>query len=147
MTDGDRRGAPSAEWCIVFDAEHLRIYFRTKRVPQIRAIELNRIDFSCDAPPRMLDMHEDLSGDISLEFEPYSHEKSADHFFQFFQAWNMDVSRDGAESLVQHLEAFSCGEGQDAPLQALPAHSDMLQCVSFPSTIDRSAFIRYNSVV
>jgi hypothetical protein len=121
MADGDRRGGPSAQWSIVFDAQNLRIHFRTKRVPQIRTIELDQIDFACDTPPLMLDIHEDLSGDISHDFGPYSHDRSVDHFYQFFQAWQMDVSREASKELVQHLEAFACGEGQDAPPSELPA--------------------------
>jgi hypothetical protein len=121
--DGDRRGTPSAQWSIVFDAEQMRISFRTKRAPQIRSIDLDKIDFSCDAPRLMLDIHEDLQGDISQAFEPYSHERSVDQFAQFFKAWQMDVSWDDVQDLVQHLEAFPCGEGQASPGQVLPSPS------------------------
>lgn len=110
LADGDRRGGPSAQWSIVFDAQQLQIHFRTKRTPQIRTLDLNRVDFSCDAPVLMLDIHEDLSGDISQDLEPYSHERSVDQFVQFFQEWGMDISRARTERLVGHLEGFSCAQ-------------------------------------
>jgi hypothetical protein len=110
LADGDRRGGPSAQWSIVFDAQHLQIHFRTKRTPRIRSLDLNRVDFSCDAPALMLDIHEDLSGDISQDLEPYSHERSVDQFVKFFQEWGMDIFRARTERLVDHLEGFSCAQ-------------------------------------
>jgi penicillin V acylase-like amidase (Ntn superfamily) len=114
MADGDRRGGPSAQWSIVFDAQHWQIHFRTKRTPQIRSLDFDRIDFSCDAPVLMLDIHEDLSGDISQDLDPYSHSRSVEHFVQFFREWGMDVSRARTEKLVDHLEGFSCAKAAPA---------------------------------
>ncbi len=108
--DGDRRGGPSAQWSIVFDAQQLQIHFRTKRTPQIRSLDFDRIDFSCNAPVLMLDIHEDLYGDISQNLQPYSHERSLDQFVQFFREWGMDISRARTEKLVDHLERFSCAQ-------------------------------------
>jgi choloylglycine hydrolase len=114
QADGDRRGGPSAQWSIVFDAEQRRIYYRTKRTPQIRTIDLDKIDFACDAPALMLDIHEDLSGEVSRQLDPYSHERSVEHFCQFFDEWGLDISRNRTERLVQHLEGFACAVGQGA---------------------------------
>jgi penicillin V acylase-like amidase (Ntn superfamily) len=121
MADGDRTGGPSAQWSIVFDAERRLIHFRTKRTPQIRTIELAKIDFACDAEPLMLDIHGNLAGDISQDFEPYSHKRTVEHFVQFFEEWNLDVSRETTEGLVRHLEAFSCAEGAEDPSEVLPS--------------------------
>lgn len=125
--DGDRRGGASAQWSIVFDAEHLLVYFHTKRNPQIRHLDFGQLDFSCGGPALMLDIHASLVGDISDSLEPYSHERSVEHFVQFFEAWGMDIPPDRTEALVQRLEAFPCANPEERQtLPVPPEPSDIL---------------------
>jgi hypothetical protein len=59
----------------------------------------------------MLDIHQDLSGDISNEFVDYSHEVNLNHFLRFIEKWGLsNVSPDEIKALTKHLEAFECGE-------------------------------------
>ena len=63
---------PSTQWSIIYDQERLRVYFRTSLNQKIRYVDLNSLNFSCAAPVKVLDITEDLSGDIKDEFTEYS---------------------------------------------------------------------------
>ncbi len=66
-------------WRIVFDRVNLRALFRTNRNPQRRCVDFSKLDFSGRTPVMMLDVHADLSGDVSDDRAPYSHEVSLKH--------------------------------------------------------------------
>ncbi len=94
-----------------FDTENLRIHFHTRTNPEIRSITLAKLDFSCTTPVGMLDIHQDLSGDISNDFMPYSHEVSLNRFFRFFEQYGLvDISPEEIKELTKHLESFECSE-------------------------------------
>lgn len=65
---------PLTQWSIVFDTANLKVYFRTKRNKKIRSFNLSSFDFSGATPVKMLNIHENLSGDIAEHFINYSHE-------------------------------------------------------------------------
>ncbi len=62
------------QWSIVFDTANLKVHFRTKKNKEIRSFNLSSFDFSGATPVKMLNIHENLSGDISEHFLNYSHE-------------------------------------------------------------------------
>ncbi len=108
---GEEVGGSPTQWSIVFDTENLQIHFYTRTNPEIRSITFAMLDFSCTTPVEMLDIHQDLSGDISDDFMPYSHEVSLNHFLRFFEKWgNLDNSLDNIKALTKHLESFECSE-------------------------------------
>jgi len=99
------------QWSMVFDTENLQIHFHTRTNPEIRSISLAMLDFSCTAPARMLDIHQNLSGDISNDFVDYSHEVSLNHFLRFFEKCGLvDISPEEIRALTKHLESFECSE-------------------------------------
>ena len=109
-TRDDAESNPT-QWSIVFDTENLKIHFHTRTNPEIRSITLAMFDFSCTTSVGMLDIHQDLSGDISNDFTPYSHEVSLKHFLRFIEKWGLsNVSPDEIKALTKHLEAFECSE-------------------------------------
>ncbi len=110
---GESAGSSPTQWSIVFDTENLQIHFRTKTNPEIRFINLAMLDFSCTAPVRMLDIHQNLSGDISNNFIDYSHEVSLSHFLRFFEEWGVSTSPDRTKALTEHLESFECNESKE----------------------------------
>ena len=59
-------------WSIVYDVNNLQIYFRTFANQEIRSINLNAVDFSCDTPAKVLDVNADLSGDVTDKFVAYT---------------------------------------------------------------------------
>lgn len=70
---GQRVGGTDTQWSIVFDTATLRAYFRTKTNQKVRFFDLNACDFSCSKPVKMLDVNENLSGDVAGHFKDYSH--------------------------------------------------------------------------
>jgi penicillin V acylase-like amidase (Ntn superfamily) len=99
-------------WSIVFDPQNLRVYFRTKWNAEIRHIDFSQLDFSCGAPVQMLDVHAELSGDVSDAFVPYSHEVSLAHLVNVLGKFGYDAPRDELEGLLQQMESYPCAEGE-----------------------------------
>ena len=62
------------QWSIVFDTANLEVHFRTKKNNGIRSFKLSSFDFSSATPVKMLNIHENLSGDTAEHFINYSHE-------------------------------------------------------------------------
>ena len=103
----------STAWSIVFDPASLRIYFRTNRNTQVRYVDFSKLDFSCNAPIRMLDIHAELSGDISRAFQEYSHKASIDHTLNWMQERGQQdyMPPSMAEALLWGVESFPCRDG------------------------------------
>ncbi len=107
-------GEAGTQWSIVFDTENLKIHFHTRTNPEIRSITFAMLDFSCTTPAGMLDIHQNLSGDISNDFMPYSHEVNLNHFLRFIEKWGLvDISPDAAKAITKHLESFECSESKE----------------------------------
>jgi penicillin V acylase-like amidase (Ntn superfamily) len=100
------------QWSIVFDTENQRVYFKTKMHPQIRYVDLSTFDFSCLTPVLMLDVQENLSGDISSNFVGYLHEVSLAHTLEFARGWRSqrEISPEQVEGVLALAESFACGE-------------------------------------
>ena len=104
-------GEAGTQWSMVFDTENLEIHFHTRTNPEIRSVTFAMLDFSCATPVRMLDIHQDLSGDISDSFMPYSPEVNLNHFLRFLEKYGLiDISPEEIEELTEHLESFECSE-------------------------------------
>jgi hypothetical protein len=117
-------------WSIVFDPENLRIHFRTNRNSQIRSIDFSRLDFACGTPVQMLNVNADLSGDISDDFETYSHDASLDHLANMLEVLGMGIPREQTKALLQHMERFPCADGEEHIVQEAPQVSPWLWPIS-----------------
>jgi len=107
-------------WRIVFDPANLQIHFRTNSNPQIRTVDFAKLDFSCDAPILVKDIHADLSGDISDEFVPYSHRASVEHTLAFVERYErVDYPPLLVEVLIRGMSSFPCRK--DAPIEQVGA--------------------------
>jgi choloylglycine hydrolase len=100
-------------WSIVFDPQNLQVHFRTKWNSRIRHIDFSKLDFSCGTPVEMLDIHEDLSGDVSSDFVPYSHDVSLDHEVNVLGKLGFETSRNQMEALLQQMERYPCVDGRE----------------------------------
>ena len=101
-------------WSIVFDSQNLRVYFRTKWNNEIRYVDFSKLDFSCGAPVQMLDIHEKLSGDVSDDLMPYSHEISLDHLAKAFTELEINTPRDDLDKGLQDLENYPCTKSEES---------------------------------
>ncbi|MBN2651971.1 MAG: linear amide C-N hydrolase [Spirochaetales bacterium] len=63
-------------WQVVVDYENLSLHIRTDLAPETKIISLEKMDFSSETPLRWLDIHKEVSGDVSEYFEPWNYEKS-----------------------------------------------------------------------
>jgi choloylglycine hydrolase len=94
-------------WRIVFDPVNLRVHFRTNRNPQRRYVEFSKLDFSGRTPVMMLDVHANLSGDVSDDLVVYSHEVSLKHTIDFFEKYErVDYPPALLDALLQRVESF-----------------------------------------
>jgi choloylglycine hydrolase len=59
------------KWSVVYDQNNLRVHFITKTNKKIRTVDLNKFDFSCRTPVRVLDANADLAGDVTDKFQEY----------------------------------------------------------------------------
>jgi penicillin V acylase-like amidase (Ntn superfamily) len=104
-------------WSIVFDTENLRVYFRTSRNPQVRSVDLAKLDFACGTPVEMLDVHAPLSGDISDKLGRYTFEANLQHTLSFLEKWGgTELSPLEVEVLERGVSTFRC-ERPAAPYQ------------------------------
>ena len=68
----------STQWRIVYDQQKLQVYFRTASNPNIKYIDFNSLDFDCTAPVMVVDIHTDLTGNVSDSLVQYSREVNLD---------------------------------------------------------------------
>ena len=61
-------------WSIAYDVQHRRISFHTLNNKDIRYVDMSSFDFSCQTPVRVLDIQEDLSGNVADDFIDYTYE-------------------------------------------------------------------------
>lgn len=106
-------------WSAVFDPANLRVYFRTYRNPHIRYVDFAELDFSCNAPVMMLDVHAGGEGDISDDLVVYSHEMALEHTVPVAtNLWQVDVSALHVEIVMSGFEGFACMEDEPSALEA-----------------------------
>jgi choloylglycine hydrolase len=66
----------NTRWSIVYDQTARAVRFRTDTHAPIRHLALSRIDFTCRAGARGLDLNARLQGDVAAALEPYTQAKN-----------------------------------------------------------------------
>ena len=66
------------KWSILIDVNKMTLYFHTNRNRQLRYVSFDSFDFS-EKPARLMDIHADLSGDMTSEFIGYTYERNFEH--------------------------------------------------------------------
>lgn len=109
-------------WSFVHDPITPRVYFRTNKNPNIRYLDFSSLDFSCQSPVMMLDVHADVSGDISDDLVAYTHAENFMHARRFFTQYEgASMSPILVDTLLWGVESFPCQEGEIA------LHDDFLR--------------------
>jgi penicillin V acylase-like amidase (Ntn superfamily) len=60
------------KWSIVYDLNKFRMYFNTSIARQIRYVDFQSFDFSCEKPAMVLDINKSLKDNVSNELITYS---------------------------------------------------------------------------
>ncbi len=55
-------------WSIVYDISNKKIHFKTDANKEVKNIQFAVFDFACNLPPKMFNMNQGLSGDVSKDF-------------------------------------------------------------------------------
>jgi choloylglycine hydrolase len=105
---GQRFGGGTSQWSIVFDTTNGRVWYRTVRHPEIRFVDLVRLDPWCMGPVQMLDIHAGPAGDVTDYFFDYSHDLNLDRMRDFLRAWGITFTEEGLLWTVRYLEGFPC---------------------------------------
>ncbi len=64
----------ATEWSIVYDIDNLKVYYKTFENKKISYFNLSSFDLSCKTQVKMLDIQQDISGDVSNFFIDYKEE-------------------------------------------------------------------------
>jgi choloylglycine hydrolase len=114
-------------WSFVYDPVNLRVHFRTNHNPRIRYLDFSSLDFSCRTPVRLLNVHADVSGDISDELVAYTHAASFAHSTSFFSQYEgVSMSPFIIDTLLWGLESFPCQEGDISTQAGLVRYRPLL---------------------
>jgi choloylglycine hydrolase len=100
--------AQHTKWNVVFDVAKREVWFRSAASPMVKHVSFSALDFSCEAPLLMLDMNAVLRGDVEGSFEPYDHDANLEVFSTFCDRYGIEISAEGAASLVEHFDGFEC---------------------------------------
>ena len=74
----DKAAVDRTMFRIVYDVKSGTIHFRTKSTPEIRSLNARQFDFACSSPVKILDILENLKGDVTSRFRDYSREANYD---------------------------------------------------------------------
>jgi hypothetical protein len=108
----------SNAWQLVFDPDNFMLYLRSNGNPAIRYVDFSQLDFSCQTPVTMLDVHTGGPGAINSDFYPYDHQVSMAHAIEFFDLYErIEISPLLLGVLLSGLERFPCMEGNQAAME------------------------------
>lgn len=95
-------------WNIIFDLRNRMVSFQTQENKKQRYIDLNKLDLSCSTPLMLLDINENLEGNITDKFKPYPNKineeliNKSDNFIHF--------APDTVFLLKQYPDTLVCSE-------------------------------------
>jgi penicillin V acylase-like amidase (Ntn superfamily) len=95
-------------WSIVFDTLNLRAYFKTKRSPEIRWVDLEAFDLRCGCPVMMLGINEVPSGDVTGAFTDYDSDRNLEFREAYYRWWRIPFDHQDMLRLSEYLESFPC---------------------------------------
>lgn len=101
----------STQWSIVYDQKRGKIYFRTRKAPQIKIIDTRAFDYSCSSPVKLFDMNSGVSGDVNRQFKDYSRVAHRDLIERSFTGTEFlrDVPASVKDGYASYPEKFQCG--------------------------------------
>ena len=99
-------------WSVVYDQNNLRINFITETNKKIRTVNMNKFDFSCGTPVRVLDANADLAGDVTDKFQDYTQKINRDLIDASFngtpQLWY--VTSEEFDRISSYPDSMTCNK-------------------------------------
>jgi penicillin V acylase-like amidase (Ntn superfamily) len=93
----------------VFDAKRRVVYFRSSRVPAVRSVRMEALDFSCATPALVIDLASPGAGDVTTRLAPYT---TAENERLIARAWNAhgyyDFEKRALQAISRYPETFRC---------------------------------------
>lgn len=60
------------KWSIVYDISNRKVLFKTQAFPEVKTLAFSAFRFDCQAEAKSFDMNQDINGEISGKFLPFS---------------------------------------------------------------------------
>jgi penicillin V acylase-like amidase (Ntn superfamily) len=96
-------------WSVVYDTGSLRAYFRTQPYDEIRFVDLLDADLGCQSPAQMLDVHEELSGDITDAFSDFDFDIVLQLFVTYISISQSDpIPIDQLREMLLRVTGYPC---------------------------------------
>lgn len=89
------------KWRIVYETKARRIQYKSLAAKSVKMIDLNRLDFSCSTPVKVIDLNKNLSGDISAKLVNYRTEINKSLVIKSFR--NTPFLADLPDSIIERV--------------------------------------------
>ncbi len=98
------------QWSIVYDVRNLAVHFFTNKAQQVRHVNLQSFEFTCDTPVKILDVNADISGNIASHFSNYTTEANRQLVLASFQnsPFTKHIPVSALEEIASHPGSSSC---------------------------------------
>jgi len=104
----DVSSPPYTRWSIVFDIQNRTIHFKTHANRNERRIDVKKIDYGCETPAMMMDVHAGLKGDITDAFEEIDKGYSLHHLIRFLKESEIEMPEEQVKMLFDLFVNFPC---------------------------------------
>lgn len=101
---------PASYWKTIYNTKSQTITFSTYSYEKERTINLNKLDFSCKSPRKILDLDEKVSGDILSNLKDYSREENQNLINKSIGFLSGKVTASQNEFLASYPEKLLCEE-------------------------------------
>jgi penicillin V acylase-like amidase (Ntn superfamily) len=102
---------PSSQWNIVYEPGTRRVSFRSHDSPAIKSIDLNRFDFGCSTPVRILNVNDPEGGDATARFVDYTDAANLELVKQSFRQLGTPFPEERIRALAMAPAQFPCMAG------------------------------------
>jgi len=100
----------STQWSIVYDQRRGRIYFRTRKRPELRSIDTTVLDYTCGTPVKILDIDIKETGDVTRQFKNYTRDANRELIQRAFGGTDFlkNVPDSAKDRFADFPERFAC---------------------------------------
>ena len=100
----------STQWSIVYDQRRGRVYWRTKKRPDLKSIDTASLDYSCGSPVKSLDVDYKDSGDVTAHLGLFTRQANRELIERSFDGTDFlkKVPAQTRDRLAEFPERFVC---------------------------------------